>query len=201
MGVLGDHPPTDPEGFARFAADLALTDIHKILQDSQPLDEPVAYRYPLSVRNRYDQLTRFPEGLAVLGDAVCTLNPIYGQGMTVAALEAAALRPHLANGQTRDNLREVGRISGVAWAMALGADLSFPEVEGTRTPATRLLGRYIRRLQAGAEYDAQLGQAFLRVTSMVDPPSALLRPSVVMRALTARSTPRRITPQFAGRST
>ncbi|HSF97718.1 MAG TPA: hypothetical protein VLA55_03405 [Ornithinibacter sp.] len=185
MGVLGDHPPTDPEGFARFAADLAQPDIHDILREAQPLDEPVAYRYPSSVRNRYDRLTRFPEGLAVLGDAVCTLNPIYGQGMTVAALEAAALSPYLADGQTRDHRLEVGRISGVAWAMALGADLSFPEVQGTRTPATRFLGRYVRRLQKGAEHDAHLGQAFLRVTSMVDPPSALLRPSVVMRVLTA----------------
>ena len=75
---------------------------------------------------------------------MCTLNPIYGQGMTVAALEAAALRPHLANGQARDHRHDVGRISAVAWAMALGADLSFPEVEGKRTSATRLLGRYIQ---------------------------------------------------------
>jgi 2-polyprenyl-6-methoxyphenol hydroxylase-like FAD-dependent oxidoreductase len=186
MGVLGDHPPTDPEGFARFAADLALPDVHEILRDAEPLDKPVAYRYPASVRSRYDRLTRFPDGLAVLGDAVCTLNPIYGQGMTVAALEAAALHPHLANGQPRNHLREVGRISGVAWAMALGADLSFPEVEGTRTPATRLLGRYVQRLQAGAEHDTQLGTAFLRVTSMMDPPTALLRPSVVARAMTSR---------------
>lgn len=190
MGVLGDHPPTDPEGFARFAADLALPDVHDILQDAEPLDEPVAYRYPASVRNRYDRLARFPDGLAVLGDAVCTLNPIYGQGMTVAALEAAALRLHLANAQPRNHRRDVGRISGVAWALALGADLSFPEVEGTRTPATRLLGRYVERLQAGAEHDAQLGRAFLRVTSMMDPPTALLRPSVLIRTMSAGSTPR-----------
>lgn len=194
MGVLGDHPPTDPEGFARFAADLALPDVHQILQDAEPLDEPAAYRYPASVRNRYDRLTRFPDGLAVLGDAVCTLNPIYGQGMTVAALEAAALRHHLVNGQPRNHRRDVGRISGSAWAVALGADLSFPEVEGTRTPATRLLGRYVERLQAGAEHDAQLGRAFLRVTSMMDPPTALLRPSVLIRTMTTRSTRSKQTP-------
>lgn len=188
MGVLGDHPPTDPEGFTRFAADLALPDIHQILQDAEPLDEPVAYRYPTSVRNRYDRLTRFPDGLAVLGDAVCTLNPIYGQGMTVAALEAIALHPHLTNGLPRRYLRDESRISGLAWAMALGADLTFPEVEGPRTPATRFLGRYVQRLQAGAEYDPRLGQAFLRVTSMMDPPGALFHPSVVARALTSRPT-------------
>ena len=183
MGVLGDHPPTDPEGFDRFAADLALPDVHEILQDAEPLDAPVAYRYPSSVRNRYDRLARFPDGLAVLGDAVCTLNPIYGQGMTVAALEAAALGRDLAIGRPDDHRRDVGRISGLAWALALGADLSFPDVEGPRTPTTRLLGRYVRRIQAGAEHDAELGRAFLRVTSMMDPPTALFRPSVLIRTM------------------
>jgi hypothetical protein len=110
--------------------------------------------------------------------------------MTVAALEAAALQPRLVHGRPRDHRREVGRISGVAWAMALGADLSFPEVEGPRTPATRLLGRYVGRLQAGAEHDARLGRAFLRVTSMMDPPAALLRPSVVVRSMNPRSAGR-----------
>ena len=191
MGVLGDHPPTDPDGFERFAADLALPDVREVLQHAEPLDEPVAFRYPSSIRRRYDRLTRFPDGLAVLGDAVCTLNPIYGQGMTVAALEAAALRRHLARGRSlrpRGYLRDIGRISGVAWAMALGADLSFPEVEGPRTPATQMLGRYVGRLQAGAAHDPRLGRAFLRVTSLVDPPPMLLRPSVLVRAITARTT-------------
>ncbi|GAA1579980.1 FAD-binding monooxygenase [Kribbella sancticallisti] len=191
MGVLGDHPPIGAEGFARFAADLVLPDVHEILEDAEPLDEPVAYRYPLSVRNRYDRLTRFPDGLAVVGDAVCTLNPIYGQGMTIAALEAAALHRHLAKGRPlrpREYLRDVGRISGVAWALALGADLSFPEVKGTRTPASRLLGLHVRRLQSGAEHDARLGRAFLRVTSLMDPPPALFRPSVVIRSMTAHDS-------------
>ena len=194
MGVLGDHPPNDPAGFTQFAADLALPDVHEMLGDAQPLDEPVAYRHPSSVRNRYDRLTRFPDGLVVLGDAVCTLNPIYGQGMTVAALQAAALHPHLANRRAlrpREYMRDVGRISGIAWAMALGADLSFPEVEGRRTPATRLLGRHVQRLQAGAEHDARLGRAFLRVTSLMDPPTALFRPSVLVRAMTPHDSPSR----------
>lgn len=182
MGVLGDHPPTDPVGFERFAADLVLPDIHRVITQAEPLDDPVAYRYPMSVRNRYDRLARFPDGLAVLGDAVCTLNPIYGQGMTVAALEARALGAHVRKGLTRAYQRDVARINAVAWSMALGADLAFPQVEGRRTPAVRLLGRYVDRLQAHAEHDARLGGAFLRVMSLIDPPTALFRPSVVARA-------------------
>lgn len=190
MGVLGDHPPTDPDGFERFAADLALPDVRDALNHAEPLDDPVAFHYPSSTRRRYDRLTRFPDGLAVLGDAVCALNPIYGQGMTVAALEAAALRRHLASGRTprpRSYLRDIGRISGVAWNMALGADLSFPDVQGPRTPATQLLGWYIGRVQTGATHDPRLGRAFLRVTTLVDPPPMLLRPSVLVRAITANA--------------
>ena len=128
----------------------------------------------------------------VIGDAVCTLNPIYGQGMTVAALEAIALRRHLAGGgapAVGGYLRDVGRISGLAWDLATNADLSFPEVVGRRTAAGRVLGRYVARIQAGAAHDARLGTAFLRVTSMVDPPPSLFRPSVVARLVAARGDP------------
>ena len=61
------------------------------MRSSEPLDEPVGYRYPASVRTRYDLMAGFPEGLLVLGDAVCTLNPIYGQGMTVASASSAVM--------------------------------------------------------------------------------------------------------------
>lgn len=182
MGVHGDHPPIDPAGFTRFAADLALPDLSRILATAEPLDDPVAYRYPASRWCRYDRLDRFPSGLAVVGDAVCTLNPIYGQGMTVAALEADALRRPLVS-----HRRETGRIAGAAWALARGADLSFPETPGRRTSADRFFGRYVGMLQAGAVRDEDLGRAFLRVTSLVDPPTALLRPAVVARTLAAAS--------------
>ncbi len=71
--------------------------------------------------------------------------------------------------------------------MAKNADLSFPEVPGRRTAASRAFGRYVARLQAGAVRDAHLGAAFLRVTSMVDPPGALLRPGTVARAMASRA--------------
>ena len=192
MGVLGDHPPTDPPGFERFAADLALGDVREVLRDAQPLEGPVGFRYPASVRTRYDRLRRFPDGLVVIGDAICSLNPIYGQGMTVAALEAVALGRHLADGRAlsaRGYARDAGRVSGLAWDLATTADLAFPEVEGRRTVAGRVLGRYVARIQAGAAHDARLGTAFLRVTSMVDPPQSLFAPSVVARTMAAKDGP------------
>jgi 2-polyprenyl-6-methoxyphenol hydroxylase-like FAD-dependent oxidoreductase len=190
MGVLGDHPPTDPDGFTRFAADLALPDVHRAMLEAAALDDPVTHRHPTSVRHRYDQLRGLPDGVVVLGDAVCSLNPIYGQGMTVAALEAETLGRHLDKGRLRTSRfqRDVAKVSGVAWALSTGADLAFPGVDGRRTLTTGLLGRYVARVQAGAASDPALGRAFLRVTSMVDPPHALFRPTTLVGAASASPT-------------
>jgi 2-polyprenyl-6-methoxyphenol hydroxylase-like FAD-dependent oxidoreductase len=188
FGILGDHPPTDPAGFTEFAATLQFPDISQALRDAEPLDEPVPFRHPASVRHRYERLTRFPEGLLVMGDAVCTFNPIYGQGMSVVALQALALRTHLqqhTEPQPVRFLRQIGRIVDIPWTMATGGDLAFPEVIGHRTLQMRVLNRYLAKLFAGAAHDPRLGRAFLRVAGLVDPPHALLAPAVAARVLRA----------------
>jgi 2-polyprenyl-6-methoxyphenol hydroxylase-like FAD-dependent oxidoreductase len=192
FGILGDHPPTDPGGFADFAASLQFPDISEALRDGEPLDEPVSFRHPASVRHRYERLSRFPEGLLVIGDAMCTFNPVYGQGMSVVALQALALRAHLQQHTTPQPLsffRQLGRIVDVPWNMATGGDLAIPKVAGRRTIQMRLLNRYLTKLLAGAAHDPRLGRAFLRVAGLVDPPQALLAPGVATHVL--RPGPRR----------
>jgi hypothetical protein len=191
-GILGDHPPTDPDGFADFAATLQFADISEVLRDAEPLDDPIPFRHPASVRHHYERLSTFPEGLLVMGDAVCTFNPIYGQGMSVVALQALALLAHLQQ-HTRPQpvtfFRQSGRLADVPWKMATGGDLAFPAVVGQRSLQMRLLNGYLAKLHAGAEHDPQLGRAFLRVAGLLDPPQALLAPGVVARVLRA-SLPR-----------
>jgi 2-polyprenyl-6-methoxyphenol hydroxylase-like FAD-dependent oxidoreductase len=192
VGVLGDYPPTDPGGFAEFANTLQFPDISQVLRAAEPLDEPVPFRHHASIRHRYEQLSKFPAGLLVMGDAMCTFNPIYGQGMSVAALQALALRAHLQEYSTLQParfLRQIGRIVDVPWNMAVRGDLAFPGVAGRRTIQMRLFNRYLARLLAGAAHDPRLGRAFLRVTGLVDPPQALLAPGLAARLLRPWPTP------------
>jgi len=185
-GILGDHPPIDPHGFVDFARSLGHPDIHDALRDAEPLDDPISFRFPASVRHHYERLPRFPAGFLVIGDAVCSFNPIYGQGMSVAALEALTLRRHLGRGiepQPSRWFRDVARLVDVPWDMSAGGDLAFPGVPGRRTLKVRLLGTYLARLHAAAADDAALAAAFIQVAGLVAPPQSLLRPGVVLRVL------------------
>ncbi|MBV8997167.1 MAG: FAD-binding monooxygenase [Pseudonocardiales bacterium] len=183
-GLLGNYPPTDPAGFDAFATSLAAPDIAKAIQDAQPLDDPVAFRFPASVRHRYERLRAFPDGLLVIGDAVSSFNPIYGQGMTVAAQQALALRRLLARTPQpapHHYFRLIATTIDPPWDIAVGADLAFPDVPGPRTTKTRLVNAYVPRLLAAAAHDATLSTAFAQVQGLIDRPESLLRPDRMLR--------------------
>jgi 2-polyprenyl-6-methoxyphenol hydroxylase-like FAD-dependent oxidoreductase len=189
FGLLGDHPPTDLGGFLDFARSLGSADVYHAIRDHEPLGEPVPFRFPANVRRRFERLADLPEGLFPVGDSICSFNPIYGQGMTVAALEALELRRHLRRRRppsSRRFLRDISRFLDAPWEMAVGADLALPDVEGPRTHKVRALNGYVPRLHAAASRDAELATAFVRVMGMVDHPRALLRPRVLRRVITGR---------------
>jgi 2-polyprenyl-6-methoxyphenol hydroxylase-like FAD-dependent oxidoreductase len=194
-GMAGVRPPIDPDGFEAFAASLATPVLHRAIRSGDPLDEPVAFGYPASTRRRYDRVRDLPDGFLVAGDAVCSFNPIYGQGMTVAALEALALRSFLEQGQVpsaRTWFRAITPLIDTPWDLAVGGDLAIDGIEGRRTAADRLLDRYMDRYFAAAEHDAVLGVRFARVTSLLEPPGRLLHPASVARVLTGNLRHRRL---------
>lgn len=183
-GILGDYPPIDPAGFTAFAASLPFPDIAQAIGGAEPLEDPVGFRFPASVRHRYERLREFPEGLLILGDAISSFNPIYGQGMTVAANQALTLRRLLARNtepSPHQYFRLIAKTVDPPWDIAVSADLAFPDVPGTRTLKTRLVNAYIPRLHAAAVHDAALSAAFSRVIGLTDRPEGLLRPDRVLR--------------------
>lgn len=187
FGMLGDHPPTDEAGFQAFAETLPLPFVADAIRRAEPLDEPVRYRYPGSVRHRYDRLRRFPAGFLVIGDALCSFNPMYGQGMSVAAIEAMALRAELERGlDARRFFRAVRPVIDIPWQIATGGDLNFPGVAGERPAMVRFINRYLARLYAAAEHDDEVSAAFIRVANLLAPPQSLLRPRIALRVRRGR---------------
>ncbi|GAA2741896.1 FAD-dependent oxidoreductase [Kitasatospora cinereorecta] len=183
----GEAPPSDPATYLGFAGRLPVPDLHGLLERWEPLGPPTLMRIPASIRRRYERLNRFPEGYLVIGDAICQFNPTYGQGMTVAACEALALRDSLAEGAGPDLakrfFRRAARITDVAWDMSVGGDLRFPSVEGRRTARVRLLNRYVARVNRVAVDDPQVALTFLRVAHLQAPPQDLLSPAMLRRVL------------------
>ncbi|MBE8524538.1 FAD-binding monooxygenase [Amycolatopsis sp. H6(2020)] len=190
-GILGDHPPTDEAGFLAFAKSLPVPDVHDAIVDAEPIGAPVTFKYPASQRRRFEKLSRLPQGFLVAGDAVCSFNPVYGQGMASAALQALTLREHLQAGipDPRAFFKDIAKVVDVPWEISAGGDLAFPEVEGKRTLKVRMANAFMARLQTAATHDAGLGEAFLRVAGLIDPPQSLMRPSMVLRTLRTPRTP------------
>jgi hypothetical protein len=185
-GYLGDYPPTDEDGFRAFAAGLPTPEIAAVVAHAEPLSAAVPYRFPASQRRRYERLTHFPESLLVIGDAMCSFNPVYGQGMTVAALEALALRECLVGGTSRLAPRffaRAARIVDTPWSIAVGSDLRFPGVPGKRGPMVRFINWYLGRLHHAARHDPAVAVAFHQVANLVAPTSRLLRPLIALRVL------------------
>lgn len=185
-GMHGDHPPTDPDAFEEFAASLPIPHLQRLLEEHSWRTESIAhYPFPSTLRRRYEALTRFPDGLLVIGDAIASFNPIYGQGMSVAALEAVQLHHTLAAGGT-ENLPQrffnrIEKTVDMAWNLAAGSDHQFPQTEGPKPRGSDFLNWYLSRFLQKAQTDATLADAFLRVQTMEQPPTSLLHPTIIWR--------------------
>lgn len=175
FGFMGDGARGDE--IVEYARTLPLPDLYDVLRDAQPLDEPVEFRFPASVRRRYERLDRFPEGLLVVGDAICSFNPLYGQGMSVAAMEAATLHRMVGAGgfDALKFFKAVAPIVDTPWQIVVGGDLAFPFVEGERTRMGRFINAYLGRMHVAAQTDATLAAAFIRVSNLLASPASLLR--------------------------
>ncbi len=187
IGMVGREPPDELAEMLAFVEDFAPAHVLAAIRAGEPLAEVARYRMPSSQWRRYDKMRRFPAGLLVFGDAICSFNPVYGQGMTVAALEALALQRCLRRGEdglARRHFQATAKAVGVAWKMATGADLSLPEVEGPRPLSVRIANNYVDRVLAAAESDIVVAEQFARVIGFLDPPTSLFHPAFIARVAT-----------------
>jgi 2-polyprenyl-6-methoxyphenol hydroxylase-like FAD-dependent oxidoreductase len=193
-GYLGEHPLADHGSMREFARGLPSADLAELLDGAVPRSEPIAFKYPHSQRMRYERVRGYPAGALAFADSLCSFNPVYGQGMTVAALQAEALDRLLARQDAFDLprrfYREAARIIEGPWSMSTGADLRYGEVEGPRSAVGNVMNAYFGRLLRAARKHPPTARRILRVLQLVDAPSALLNPALVARALLTGGAPR-----------
>jgi 2-polyprenyl-6-methoxyphenol hydroxylase-like FAD-dependent oxidoreductase len=186
-GFVGHHPPEDEAGLLAYLRALPAPDIYNIVTRTEPLTDIITYKYPASLRRRYEKLTRFPDGFLVIGDACASFNPVYGQGMTSAAMQAEALdellRRHPLPGIWRRYFQRVAKVVDMPWQLAVGEDFRYPETEGVKPPLTDLINRYVEKVHQATRHDPVVYAQFLRVMNLMEPATSLMTPRLMWRVL------------------
>lgn len=195
IGLNGEQPPTDEAGFLAYARSLPVPGFSDFIAAAEPLTDPYGYRRAANRLRHYEKLPRYLEGVVALGDSVYALNPVYGQGMTVAALGALTLDECLQAQPAGDMAGLAGRfqkrlakVNAGPWQLATGQDLRWPcaAAGNTTDPVTRLVQRYFDRVLEAMVDNGEVAQAFAQVQNMLKPPTSLFNPRIVWQVLRAK---------------
>jgi 2-polyprenyl-6-methoxyphenol hydroxylase-like FAD-dependent oxidoreductase len=189
-----DEPlPNDESSFLEHARSLSQPDLYEAIKEAEPLTPVLNYKYSANRWRRYERMPRFPEGFVILGDAVCNFNPIYGQGMTVAALEAKVLDACLRQRSQSSSKQESGfaqqyqkaiaKVVKWPWQMATGGDYSGSEMEGKQALSTRMLKWYMTRLMPQVATNPVAAERFHQVQNMLKTPTVLFDTRLVWTVL------------------
>jgi 2-polyprenyl-6-methoxyphenol hydroxylase-like FAD-dependent oxidoreductase len=201
IGRHGDKPPLDEAGFIEFAKSLPMPDLYLAISGARGASKIVPHGFPSSQRRYYERMDRFPSRLIVMGDALCSFNPVFAQGMSVSAMQAELLRTcfdelRSADDETLDAVTEKFRKSAAdvvdgAWQMTTGEDLRFPQTVGPRPLKLRFMHWYTERLHRAAGRSKLVAERFYRVMNMVASPATLFGRDVLAELLrTAYQAPR-----------
>lgn len=190
-GVGEDYPPTDEAGFLNFVRSLRNPMLYDIIKNTEPLSPIFGYQTSGNRLRHYERMSRWPEGLIVLGDAACTFNPVYGQGMTTAAMGAMALNQCLVKQLWRGNTnlaqrfqKKLAKVIATPWMLATSEDFRVRQTEGgTPDGVIRLIHWYMNCVMQLATEDTNVCLVLLEVMHMLKQPTALLQFSIVTQVL------------------
>jgi 2-polyprenyl-6-methoxyphenol hydroxylase-like FAD-dependent oxidoreductase len=196
-GVHGVVPGTSASDTLAFARTLPTPTVAQLIELAGPLTSVASYRFPSSQRRHYERVDRLLPGFVTLGDAACSFNPVYGQGMACAALQAETLARTVRDVDLRSPLlprafhRAAATIVDAPWTIAVGGDFQYPETAGPKPRATDQTNRYVMRLIKAAHTSLPLARSFNDVLNLVQPPTSLAHPGVIARVVAASIRQRR----------
>jgi 2-polyprenyl-6-methoxyphenol hydroxylase-like FAD-dependent oxidoreductase len=188
-GVDGESAPPDRDGYLDFARTLRTSTAYEAIRNAEMHGEIVRFAFPKSTRRHFERLAAFPRGLLPVADAICRINPSYGQGMSVAAREALLLDQVLASLSERDDpladlapafFAKLGDVLDTPWAVA-GQDYAYPHLQSLRPPDFAARARYQSALTSLAASDASVHKIMLEVSNLLKPASVLREPELSAR--------------------
>jgi hypothetical protein len=191
-GRFGDYPPRDEAGFFAFAKSLHTPKLYELIKHGERVSDITTHRFPTSVRRHYERLSTFPDGFLVLGDAIASFNPVYGQGMSSAALQVQALSQVLADREADTcSLSGLGfsffpkaaEIVANPWILAGNVDLAYAKTQGERPPEFKETLAYFAAVDALTAEDVEVHRLLFEVLSLCKPISALYEEPLHTRAL------------------
>jgi 2-polyprenyl-6-methoxyphenol hydroxylase-like FAD-dependent oxidoreductase len=189
-GRYDEKPPGDRDGFPIFAQQLRTPTIYNAIRHAKPVSEIARFSFKGSCWRHFERLEKLPQGLLPFGDAICRFNPIYGQGMSVAALEADVLHRLLtAQSAESDGLAalpaaffaEAERLIDTPWWTAAIPDFSDPRTEGQRPSDLEDTLKFFVALLKLAAQDAAVHKLFIEVQNLLKPRGAYRDPELVRR--------------------
>jgi flavin-dependent dehydrogenase len=166
-GRFEDYPPTDEDGFLAFAKSLAHPVLYEAIKDAERIADLSHHRFPTSLQRHYERLTAFPENFLVVGDAMASFNPVYGQGMSSAAQQVEALQQILGEraaesrglaGLSSAFFGKAAEVINAPWLLAASADFAYPQTKGERPPNLAESARYFAALDALQAEDVEVSR-------------------------------------------
>lgn len=185
---FNEQPATDEASFLSYLQSLPVPDLHQAVEGVRRLAPLQRYRMPGGLRRHYEKMTRWPEGFLVVGDAVCSMNPLYSQGMSASALQVETLMSrlkHLLSGTIRFHKvqAEICASVDLPWEQAASIEQQFETQSKSVSWSTRLKQAYFKRLVSASAVNHQIAIAMLKVNNLIASPASLYAPHLAINAL------------------
>lgn len=178
-------------GFLALSKRLPKQDIYEEIKDAVPVSNTSIYRIPQITWRRFDKVADLPKSLLLIGDTICRIDPVFGQGMSIAVLEALALKKILeGNRQSFEKLfqRQAAKIIAPIWGMVVTEDFRYPETVGKKPLGLSIQQWYAKKIFVLSSENQMVYDSLVQVMNLVSPMTGLMKPriigSVVKRLLT-----------------
>jgi 2-polyprenyl-6-methoxyphenol hydroxylase-like FAD-dependent oxidoreductase len=172
-------------GFVELAKKLPKLDIYQEIENGTPLSNTSIYRIPQIVWRRFDKLESLPIGLILIGDTVCRIDPVFGQGMSIAILESLALQKLLQkhNGELHKVPsafhKKAAKIIAPIWNMVITEDFRYPATKGKKPFGLSVQQWYAKNIFLLSSQNQEVYDSFVKVMNLVRPITSLMKPSIL----------------------